>query len=286
MFRRPFHRIFSIHSQPPFYNSSIRTAKHRNVLEWYKLLLSGFVPVIIGIFTIVFSIQQHSIATKQRVQEQQSQLDAQRQSLFVAYIDEISHNLLSLSDYEKMQSKFLLHIRTKTLTVLRSLDVIRKKYIILFLYESQLLRHGGLDLSGADLTNAIFNRYHMNNAQFINSTLKLAVFAGAALDNSYFIRTTLVRANFSGTSLVRANFLSAEVVQGIDFTNADLLYARFTESQLRGQRATVVPHDFRHAQLPNGSFGPIDSKVNLVQNGDLETLINFGNVIETCGFRH
>jgi uncharacterized protein YjbI with pentapeptide repeats len=304
MFRRRFHRSLQIQNLRSPLNSSIRTTRHRNILGWCKLLFSGLVPVVIGVFTITFSIQQQSLSMKQREQELQNQVDAQQQSLFVTYIDEISHHLLSLSDNNTTQSRLLLHIRTKTLTTLRNLDVTRKKYIILFLYESQLLRHNSLDLSGADLnnvqligpykldylylpdvfwsnavfincrlTNATFNRSYMDNARFINSTLESAVLADAALDNSDFKRTTVVRANFSGASLVRANFLDAEVVQGMDFTNADLLDARFTDSQLRGQRASVVAHNFHHARLPNGSFGPINSTKNLVQNGDIETQV-------------
>ena len=121
-----------------------------------------------------------------------------------------------------------------------------------------------------DLKNATFDRSVMNNAHFIRSKLESASFAEAFLNNADFEGATIVSVNFTGAFLIRANFLSAEVVQGIIFMNCDLFGAHFTDVQFRGQRVTTMAHVFNHARLPNGTFGSIDEKKNLIRNGDAE----------------
>ncbi len=61
-------------------------------------------------------------------------------------------------DYNRSNSEHLLQIRVKTLTVLHHVDINRKRDIILFLYESRLLRSDiyRLDLTGADLSDMQF----------------------------------------------------------------------------------------------------------------------------------
>ncbi|CAF1090495.1 unnamed protein product [Adineta steineri] len=272
--------------------------KHNNT-NWCKLFLSALIPCILGTFTIVFTVQQQVLSQQQHEIDRQNQRDAQRETAFNAYINDISNLLLHTNHTNK--TIFFLYIRTKTLTVLRSLNPERKKYIILFLYESGLLQGTGLDLSGAELDNveligpykldglylpstswenalivncslkkAVFRQSRMPNARFINSLLDAASFAETILDKAYFIKTSVGGINFTSASLIHANFLDAEVVQGINFTNADLLHAQFTEKQWLGQRVSTSAHSFRYARLPNGSFGDLSPTKNLLQNGDAE----------------
>lgn len=287
-------------------SNRITTNDNCNVANWCKVVLSALVPCVLGIFTIAFTLQQQSLARKQHELNQQSQLDAQRQTLFDAYIGDISNLLLHTSDTNRTrEKKFLLYVRTKTLTALRNLNSERKTFILLFLYESGFLQDPSLDLSGADLNDvqligpykldglylpsvfwrnaffvdcslirAVFDQSHMNDARFINSTVEWASFRETLLDNVHFIRTSVLSINFTDASLTGANFLDADVVQNIDFTNADLSYARFTENQFQGKRIGNLPHHFHHAHLPNGSFGPVNSSQNLVKNGDAETQVS------------
>ncbi|CAF4596236.1 unnamed protein product [Rotaria socialis] len=269
---------------------------------WCKIVISTLIPCILGIFTIIFTLQQQNLSKQQQAQQHWHQLDSQRQQSFTTYIDDISEHLTQPSGIDPVTNKTsLLYIRTKTLTVLRTLDVERKKYVVLFLYESGLIRDSRLDLSGADLNNvqligpyilnnltlagvfwsnatfvdchlknAIFDRSVMNNAHFIRSTLESASLAEAVLNNTDFTETTVIYVNFTGALLIEANFLKAEVVQGIKFTNSDLFGAHFTKEQFNGQRTTIVPNTFDHGRLPNGTFGKIDARKNLIQNGDAE----------------
>ncbi|CAF1157953.1 unnamed protein product [Rotaria sp. Silwood1] len=278
------------------------TKTRRKPLSWCKLIISALIPCVLGIFTILFTLQQQDLSKQQQQQERWHQLDSQRQTSFNAYIDDISKFLAQeMAIHPVIDKTSLLYIRTKTLTVLRTLDAERKKYVLLFLYESGLIRNSGLDLRGADLNNvqligpykldnlylpdvflsnvtfvdchlknATFDRSVMNNARFIRSTLESASLGETVLNNTDFTGTTIIFANFTGAFLIGANFLSAEVVQGLTFTNSDLFEAHFTEEQFQGQRATMLAHNFSHARLPNGTFGPIDAKKNLIQNGDAE----------------
>ncbi|CAF1377171.1 unnamed protein product [Rotaria sp. Silwood1] len=278
------------------------TKTRRKPLSWCKLIISALIPCVLGIFTILFTLQQQDLSKQQQQQERWHQLDSQRQTSFNAYIDDISKFLAQeMAIHPVIDKTSLLYIRTKTLTVLRTLDAERKKYVLLFLYESGLIRNSGLDLRGADLNNvqligpykldnlylpdvflsnvtfvdchlknATFDRSVMNNARFIRSTLESASLGETVLNNTDFTGTTIIFANFTGAFLIGANFLSAEVVQGLTFTNSDLFEAHFTEEQFQGQRATMLAHNFNHARLPNGTFGPIDAKKNLIQNGDAE----------------
>jgi uncharacterized protein YjbI with pentapeptide repeats len=277
---------------------------NRKMLDCCRLVFSALVPCLVGIFTIIFTLQQQLLSNRQREQDQQNQLDAQRQTLFDAYIDDISNLLLQTLGTNRSDDKFLLYARTKTLNALRNLNPERKKHILLFLYESRLLQTPGLDLRGADfndvqligpyqldylhlpgvfwsnalfvdcsLTSAIFNQSHMINARFINTALQRASLPETQLNNADFQQTTVFFANFTGASLVRANFINAEVVQGITFTNADLLHARFTEDQLKGKRIYTTAHAFHQARFPNGSFAPVEPRETLIRNGDAEAKV-------------
>ncbi|UJR19683.1 hypothetical protein I4U23_022817 [Adineta vaga] len=285
-------------SQSNDHKSNVR----RKPSGWCKLAISALVPCILGIFTIVFTLQQQELSKQQQEQERWHQLDSQQQTSFGTYINDVSNYLAQqLNVHTGFDKTSLLYIRTKTLTVLRILNAERRKYVLLFLYESGLIRDFHLDLRGADLsnvqligpykldnlylpgvfwsnamfvdcqlTNATFDRSIMNNTHFIRSKLDSASFVEAILNYTNFRGSDIMQANFTGAHMVGANFLDAEVVQGNIFINSDLLGARFTKEQFQGQRLTTVPHKLDHARLPNGTFGPIDAKKNLVRNGDAE----------------
>jgi uncharacterized protein YjbI with pentapeptide repeats len=264
-------------------------------------LISALVPCHLGVSTIIFTFQQQDLSKQQQEQDRWHQFDSQRQTSFNAYIDDISRFLTQKSNTTPVPEQTFLYARTKTFTALRTLDSERKKFVVLFLYESGFLRDPGLDLLGADLNNvqligpykldrlylpgvfwsnatfvdchlnnATFDRSVMNNAHFIQSTLESVSLAEASLNNADFKGSTIIFANFTGAFLVEANFVGAEVVQGITFTNSDLFGASFTKEQFLGQRVTTLSHAFNHARLPNGSYGQIDEKKNLIRNGDAE----------------
>ncbi|CAF1089084.1 unnamed protein product, partial [Adineta ricciae] len=183
-------------------NNSKRTKRQRPS-SWCKLVASALVPCILGVFTIVFTLQQQELSKQQQEQERWHQLDSQQQTSFDTYINDVSNYLAQKSTmHAAIDKTSLLYIRTKTLTALRILDAERKKYVLLFLYESGLIRDFYLDLRGADLSNVrligpytLDNLYlpdvFLSNAMFVDCHLTNATFDRSTMNNTQFIRSKL-----------------------------------------------------------------------------------------------
>ncbi|CAF3460714.1 unnamed protein product [Rotaria sp. Silwood1] len=269
-------------------------------LRWCKVCISTLTVLVLLSFCIIYPVQKELFFKQKYQNKQQEQFNQQQQLSFDTYIQDISNILLQESDKNNTNEKFL-HIQTKTLMILRTLDIKRKKDIILFLYERHLIQNNQLNLYGADLNNvelicphdfhylhlpgvlwsngkfinchltfANLNNAYLINAQFINSTLQNASLIETKLDKSYFIQTIIMNVNFNQASLIQADFLQADVVQGNNFTNADLYQAKLTDDQLEGKKISIIKHDFFHARFPNGSFGLLNSEENLISNGNAE----------------
>ncbi|CAF0996185.1 unnamed protein product [Didymodactylos carnosus] len=288
------------YSQPQDEDHHYQETKQENIKDchaWLTLVATALVPLMIGIFTVVMTIQQQSSASRQRQQEQQQADNLQNERTFSTYVDDIAKLLLTKE--VTTDNKALLYIRTKTLSSLRKLDPQRKKHVLFFLYESQLLQYdkakkhdrSTLNLAGADLThihvtklknfnNLSLPGVDLNNASFINCQLQHSRFADSVMNNirftnsfllgTRFSRCSLERADFRNTTLAQVSFKSALLrhadftrawTKGADFTNADLYGALMTEKHL--QEAELLDN----ARLPNGSFAMIQGK-NLVVNGE------------------
>ncbi|CAF0935809.1 unnamed protein product [Didymodactylos carnosus] len=264
---------------------------------WLTLLATALVPLMIGIFTVVITIQHQSSADRQRQQEQQQADNLQNERTFSTYVDDISKLLLTKE--VTTDNKALLYIRTKTLSSLRKLDTQRRKYLLLFLYESQLLQYdktkkhdrstlnlagadlnhihiekpknfNNLSLPGVELNNASFTNCHLQHSRFADSIMNDIRFTNSFLLGTRFSRCSLERADFRNTTLTHVSFRSAILrhadftrawTKAADFTNADLYGALMTEKHL--QEAELLDN----ARLPNGSFAMIQEK-NLVVNGE------------------
>lgn len=271
-------------------------------LKWINTILKALPSVMFGIFTIVFTIQQNSASNATREQDQRQADELNQKSIFENYIDDVSQRLLlfrmNLHDKGHLQ-----HIRIKTLTSLRYLDPDRKREIIFFLYENELIRadappefrvnlHGAnlkdvkfihsseLDcelsylylpgvfasnilFSGCKLSFAVFNNAIMSNSRFINSNLDKAHLVATNLDEAHFQNSHLAWTNFERASLVRSTFLHGEL-QYIDFTNADLLGSNIPDTAM-----AFRGHIFLNARYPDGTFKEVNS-FNLVQDGGAE----------------
>lgn len=99
-------------------------------------------------------------------------------------------------------------------------------------------------VKGADLSGAAFQGAHINAVQFNRTTL-----AGAQFDGS-----TLNGTNFSGAIMPGASFGGRAVLEGVDFSGAELENAVFTDATIRNNPRGGVPVDFSCAQLGGASF--------------------------------
>lgn len=297
----------TIQNSCPHFQKKIET-NHRLCL---KLTLSALIPLMIGVFTIVTTILQQKSSYQQREQdkhdahllrEQSHRLadNLQKESVLVNYLNDISNLLMSQN-----HTKILIHIRTKTLTSLRQLDADRKRYLLLYLYESELLYQDldyqnplGLKISGADFNGiqfigTIYNKcsfvrihlfdVYLSNTSFNECYIDRSNFSYSKMSNAKFFQGTLIRVTFKFSlldntcfcymKLSMMNFVGATLVEA-NFTgsywekaNVDFTNANLTEAILSDVQLTNST--LENAVLPNKTWGPIEMK-NLVINGDLD----------------
>ena len=223
-------------------------------------LLVGALPTIVfGVFTIVFTQQQNAASQAAREQDQRQADENNQRILFKQYIDDIKELLLLVDGLKMKIETLLIHVRVRTLTVLKSLDASRKHDIILFLYESGLLDHVGdraVDLRGANLNGVrfekssteacdldqlflpgvfgegiVFDGCAMTHAVFNNAAMPGAIFSSCMLDSASFSKANLKGARFHENMLSTSSFYGSDLSRshirgsffaGVDLSNTDL----------------------------------------------------------------
>lgn len=279
-----------------------KTQSQRICLRQCKLLVTVCIAIIIVVFGIIYIVQQERFFNTEHRYRKDNLYVHDQEFLYNAYIEDISDILVKLSSTNPLEEKSLRYIRTRTMFVLKRLETERKKDILLFLYETNLIKDYRLNLQEADFnrielicpsqfrdvylsgiicSNAIFincqfistnfDQANLANARFINSTFQNSSFIETNLDRSHFIRSIVFYNDFSRASLIQANFLQAQLVQGNNFTYADLYHANITNDQLDGKHFIVIENDFQYGRFPNGSFCIPNIPENLITNGNAET---------------
>jgi hypothetical protein len=133
----------------PKSESTSKCLQTRKLNLIFKFITAVFIPMLLGLFTIILALQQQSIATtnremdlhvatNQRRQNLELAIDEQRNGQFIAYMREIS-DLLLVNNFSLNKQILIAIVRPKTLAVLRQLDVIRKGYLVRYLHESRLI---------------------------------------------------------------------------------------------------------------------------------------------------
>jgi hypothetical protein len=190
----------------------------KTILAWLKVLILPFVIAALGIFGGAWFSQERA-----------------RDTALQTYLEKMTELMTDKQLYEKKNPYDPTRVtaRAQTLATLLQLDGYRKKSVVRFLYEAQLInkdkkvlldkefeaRIVGLD--GADLTNATL-RY---------LTLEEAALDGAILENADLRNAKLSRIDLGGA------FLSAADLRGADLSRASLREAqlqRKDELNLRG----------------------------------------------------
>jgi uncharacterized protein YjbI with pentapeptide repeats len=209
----------------------VRRAK--TLWDWMQLL---FVPVVIAIGAAVGG----TWFTEQRTQEDALQ----------SYFDQMGHLLLE-EDLNSAQASEEAHAlaRARTLTVLERLDPNRKKNVVQFLYEADLIsgKDPIIDLAGANLREADLSfipildgvnlrRADLEDANLNQTNLRDADLSGARLEGAILVGDDLSGANLSEAILIGAD-LSHSNIQEADLGRADLsgAYLRFAEGLTQEQ---------------------------------------------------
>jgi len=196
--------------------------------EYLQLLGTLAIPVVIALGTLWF--------TEQRAQDEALQ----------GYLDQMSMLLLEDLRSDKVQ----VAMRARTLTVLESLDDSRKKWVIRFLDEANLVQTlytdagnprkpvvslEGADLSGADLSDADLSGAKLMDANLSGATLSYVVFHGTDLFDADLPDATMFRSQLSGADLSYADLSDANLKQAnLGGIGADLGGACLYKTDLRG----------------------------------------------------
>jgi len=287
-------------------DAKVQLPKGNTCFSWSRLLLSASLPLVLGVFTIIFTMQQNSISNENRVQDRLHAIELRQQLIYDTYINDISKLLLRAS-FNRSDRQQLNYIGFKTVDVLQHLTSIQKRDIIFFLYNHELNRKNKSEnqrvlLNGADLTdvhfirstsmncdlhnvylpsilakNIIFDGCDLSGAVFDNAWMVGAKFIGSLMDSSEFYKANLTEATFHGGNINRINFSHSSLVNSkfsglapsqADFTNADLLYSDLTNRGLLTSKTLI------NTRFPNGSFSAVDSS-QLIIDGGAESSVSF-----------
>jgi Pentapeptide repeats (8 copies) len=189
--------------------------KGKTIWDWLNLLGVLAIPVVVGLGTAWLSSQQAQEDALQR------------------YLDTMADLLLDEKLREsKSQAEVRAVARTRTWTVLRSLDPGRRKIVFTFLVDSDLLSIIDLsraDFSGMNLRGVDLRGVNLSEANLQDIDLRGADLSGAALNF----------ANMQGARLGGAN------LNGLDF-----IATRVTKDQLleaRSLKGTTMPDGSIHS---------------------------------------
>lgn len=166
-----------------------------------------------------------------------------RETALQGYLDRIAELMLSseINTLEKDDSRRELIqdiMRTKTLTILRSLgaDRERKGSVIRFLTDANLIRGyiqidlSSANLSDADLSGIDLSRALLKGADLSNANLSNAELSNAQLDNANLFGANLTSADLTSAFLRNANLTKANL------SEAEFSSAKINNADFRGVR--------------------------------------------------
>lgn len=250
----------------------------KNLWDWLQLLL---VPIMLAIggfwLNRIQKDREEKAAKEQERLERESREDSQREAAIQGYIDKMSELLLEKKLHQSELDDAVREVaRVRTLTVVYSLDGIRKGRVVQFIYESGLIYKdqpvidlhktqlrdivlsfenlANIDLHEARMYKAVMNgidlsEANLSGAYLSEASLLTAILRGANLSEAKLSRAALLRANLSGADLSGAN-LSEAHLYGADLSGADLSKAKVTMGQLR------MAKSLKGATMPDGTEHP------------------------------
>jgi uncharacterized protein YjbI with pentapeptide repeats len=203
--------------------------------SWPSVLLTnGVVGALVGLAGVLIA----QVLTQRRhsqMLEQTAELEAQRahEAALQKYFEQVGK---MLADPERPLRRSTLGdnlstvARAQTLAVLEGLDPDRKRILLQFLYESNLIQVDdpiislrGANLSGADLSGANLSRANLSRANLTGADLS---------------RADLSRANLTGTDLTAASLrealLNRAILMAAILREADLMETILVEAILSG----------------------------------------------------
>jgi uncharacterized protein YjbI with pentapeptide repeats len=221
--------------------------------DWLRLLVVPAVIAGVGVwFNWTQKTRELNIA-RSRAQDEALQ----------AYLDQMSQ---MLTDKERPlhRAQRLDHLsivaRARTLTVLPRLDSGRKRSVLQFLRESQLINVNrtvvtliGADLQGANLQMSLMDNANLRGVDLRGATLHLTLLTGADLQEANLQGANLLSAHMEQASLHAADLKSAELggahLYRANLTSANLESANLESADLRDADLST-PHILQVGNVP------------------------------------
>src|SRR6266566_4236347 len=240
----------------------------KTLWDWLQLLGILAIPLVIGLGTAWFTTKHVQVSDEVNK-------DNQRETALQSYIDKMSELLLEKHLRESKPEDEVRKIgRVHTLTVLHRLDSERKRSVLQFLYESDLIVKGnsfinldGAELSGANLVGANLGAADLGAANLSRADLREASLGGAYLREANLSGAELSGANLSGAELSGAHLREADLSEAelsgaslreADLTRVDLTRANLTGADLAGAKVTSQQLDqaksLKGANMPDGTI--------------------------------
>ena len=205
----------------------------KTLWDWLQLLV---VPAMLAIVGFWLAAAQENI--QQQAEEQRAQDEALQ-----AYLEGMGNLLLDeglLTSQEDEEVRTL--ARARTLTILGRVDGARKRSVVQFLYESQLIEKDKpiVRLSGADLTDADLSGADLRVADLRRADLRRAVLFGADLSDAVLFDADLSDAFLGGADLSDARLGGADLSDIRGVTPEELEATAFSLS------GATMPDGTRH----------------------------------------
>lgn len=199
---------------------------------WDVFLLSGTLGTLAVPFLLLYLGDQ-----LQKKDKEIANVNLREEAL-QSYLDRVSevlinNNVRSLELDSSLLKLIMDIVRTRTLTILRSLDKDgeRKGNVIRFLVGAELISgYLKLDLSFANLKGAKLSNVDLSRACLSNADLSNADLSNADLDNADLIEANLGNADLSEAHLTSAKFYKAKLGKA-KLRSADLAHANLKEAE-------------------------------------------------------
>jgi hypothetical protein len=226
----------------------------KTLWDWLGVLGILAIPVVVALGAAWFT-------AKQAEESDAENTDNQREAALRAYIDKMSGLLLKKKlDESNPDAEAQKIARVRTLTLVRSLDGARKASLLLFLYESGLIRkdiHDGIiDLRGADFSQADLRIANLSKDPLEGTTKvsKTWLKNHGLYGNLHNVKLSGV--TLRGAKLTKANLndadLSTTYLSEADLHDADLIGADLQGARLRKtilEDANLINADLSDAYL-------------------------------------
>lgn len=253
----------------------------KTLWDWLQLFI---IPIFLSIGVFLLNRSERD-GERQRSEERtklerEIATDRQQEAALQSYLDRMADLLLKekLRTTKKKEARDVANIRT--LTILRGLDERRKRIVLIFLYEAELISKrapivnlGGTNFSDVNLEYFKLTDANLKLADMRNTNLKKAHLEGA---NLYFIH--LGSANLQDAHLQRANL-----------QNALMHYAKLQNTNLQGAKlkdAKLQYADLTGADLSGADFSGADLTSSIVTSEQLATTKSLKGTIMPDGTKH